>query len=113
MLEQLSICLDFYAAKDFEAFLENSQALVEISEALLKCCLAYTHHFVPVLATVNDRKSVAQTILEQEANFFLGYMDVEKFYDLTESYKNGKMTIRSKKLKPTLLQNETYHRGSF
>ena len=90
MLEQLSICLDFYAAKDFEAFLENSQALVEISEALLKCCLAYTHHFVPVLATVNDRKSVAQTILEQEANFFLGYMDVEKFYDLTESYKKWK-----------------------
>ena len=73
MLEQLSICLDFYAAKD-----------------LLKCCLAYTHHFVPVLATVNDRKSVAQTIMEQEANFFLGYMDVEKFYDLTESYKKWK-----------------------
>ena len=87
ILEQLSICLGFYEAKDFEAFLENSRTLVEISGALLKCCLAYTHHFVPVLATVNDRKSVAQTILEQEANFFLGYMDLEKSYDITESLK--------------------------
>ena len=90
LMDQLSVCLSLYAIKDFKAFEENCQSLVEISGALLKGCLAFTHHFVPVLATVNDRKTVAQAILEREANFFLGFMDMEKTFDLTDSYLQWK-----------------------